>query len=181
MQLGRTWTALIVVQVAFAVAALPGTIFKAAGLLRMGTLPSAAAAARLLRGTLLMPSGSGTTPDAQFAERMTTLIQRTQEQPEVSAVTFADAIPGNEGRGVIEPESPSALIQSRVNFVATNLFDVFDVRILSGRRFTAADTHPKSPAVIVDQAFAARLAPGGNVIGRRIGFAEPDRASAPNP
>ena len=52
MQLGRTWTALIVVQVAFAVAALPGTIFKAAGLLRMGTLPPAAAAARLLRGTL---------------------------------------------------------------------------------------------------------------------------------
>ena len=181
VQLGRTWTALIVVQVAFAVAALPGTIFKAAGLLRMGTLPPAAAAARLLRGTLLMPSGSGTTPDAQFAERMTTLIQRTQEQPEVSAVTFAGAIPGSEGRGVIEPESPSALIQSRVNFVATNLFDVFDVRILSGRGFTAADTHPKSPAVIVDQAFAARLAPGGNVIGRRIRFAVPDGASAPNP
>ena len=43
IQLGRTWTALIVVQVAFAVAALPGTIFKAAGLFRMGTLPPAAA------------------------------------------------------------------------------------------------------------------------------------------
>ena len=39
IQLGRTWTALIVVQVAFAVMVLPGTIFKAAGLLRMGTLP----------------------------------------------------------------------------------------------------------------------------------------------
>jgi hypothetical protein len=110
MQLGRTWTALIVVQVAFAVAALPGTIFKAAGLLRMGTLPPAAAAARLLRGTLQMPSDNGTTSDAHFAERMTTLIQRMQEQPEVSAVTFADAIPGAEGRGVLEPDSPSALI-----------------------------------------------------------------------
>ncbi len=89
--------------------------------------------------------------------------------------------PGSEGRGVIEPESPSALIPSRVNFVATNLFDVFDVRILAGRGFTAADAHPKSPAVIVDQAFADRLAPGGNVIGRRIRFAAPDGASAPNP
>ena len=78
MQLGRTWTALIVVQVAFAVAALPGTIFKAAGLLRMGTLPPAAAAAGLLGGTLHMSSDSGTTSDGPFAERMTTLIHRMQ-------------------------------------------------------------------------------------------------------
>jgi putative ABC transport system permease protein len=181
MQLGRTWTALIVVQVAFAVAALPGVIYKAAGLLRMGTLPPAAAAAGLLRGTLHMPSDSGTSSDAQFAGRMTTLMQRMQEQPEVSAVTFADAIPGAEGHGVLEPESPSALIPSRVNLVATNLFDVFDVRVLAGRGFTSADAHPKSPAVIVDQAFADRLAPGGNVIGRRIRFAVPDGASGPNP
>ena len=128
-----------------------------------------------------MPSDSGTTADAQFAERMTTLIQRMQEQPEVSAVTFADAIPGAEGRGVLEPEGPSALISSHVNFVATNLFDVFDVRVLAGRGFTAADAHPTSPAVIVDQAFADRLAPGGNVIGRRIRFPAPDGASEPNP
>ena len=180
MQLGRTWTALIVVQVAFVVAALPGTIFKAAGLLRMGTLPPAAAAARLLRGTVQMPSDSGTTTDAHFAERMTTLIQRMQEQPEISAVTFADAIPGAEGRGLLEPDDPSALISSHVNFVAANLFDVFDVRILAGRGFTTADAHPTSPAVIVDQAFADRLAPGGNVIGRRIRFPAPDGAREPN-
>ena len=35
MQLGRTWTALIIVQVAFTVAVLPGAIYKAAGLLRI--------------------------------------------------------------------------------------------------------------------------------------------------
>ena len=68
-----------------------------------------------------------------------------------------------------------------MNFVATNLFDVFDVRVLAGRGFTAADAHPTSPAVIVDQAFADRLAPGGNVIGRRIRFPAPDGASRPNP
>jgi predicted permease len=181
MQLGRTWTVLIVVQVAIAVAALPGAIFKTAGLLRMGTLPPATVAARLLRGTLQMPGGSGTTPDPRFAERMTTLIQRMQEQPEVAAVTFADAIPGAEGRGLLEPEAPSALISSHVNFVATNLFDVFDVRVLAGRGFTAADALPASPAVIVDQAFADRLAPGANAIGRRIRFPAPDGASAPNP
>ena len=65
--------------------------------------------------------------------------------------------------------------------VATNLFDVFDVRILAGRGFTAADANPQSPAVIVDQAFADRLAPGGNVVGRRIRFTAPDGAAEPNP
>ena len=68
-----------------------------------------------------------------------------------------------------------------MNFVATNLFDVFDVRVLAGRGFTAADTHPKSPAVIVDQAFADRLAPGGNVIGRRIRFAGTRRRERAEP
>ena len=181
MQLGRVWTALIVVQVAFTVAALPGAIFKAAGLLRMSTRPPATAAATLVRGTLQMPSDNRTTADARFAERMTTLIRRIQEQPEVSAVTFADAIPGAEGSGVIEPESPPALLSSHVNFVATNLFDVFDARVLAGRGFTAADALPTSPAVIVDQAFADRLAPGGKVIGRRIRFPAPDGATRPNP
>ena len=181
MQLGRTWTALIVVQVAFAVAALPGTIFKAAGLLRMGTLPPAAAATRLLRGTLHMPSDSGTTSDAQFAERMTTLIQRMQEQPEVSAVTFADAIPGAEGRGVIEPESPSALISVTREFRRDEPVRRIRRAYSRGAWVHGRRPHPKSPAVIVDQAFAARLAPGGNVIGRRIRFAAPDGASAPNP
>ena len=68
-----------------------------------------------------------------------------------------------------------------MNFVATNLFDVFDVRVLAGRGFAAADANPTSPAVIVDQAFADRLAPGGNAIGRRIRFPAPDGASEPNP
>ena len=181
IQLGRTWTALIVVQVALAVAALPGTIFKAAGLLRMGTLRPAAAAARLLRGTLDIPRNSRTTTDPRFGEQVTTLIQRIQEQPDVSAVTFADAVPGAEGHGMIELESPSALISSRVNFVATNLFEVFDIPVLAGRGFAAADTNPASAAVIVDQAFANRLAPGESAMGRRVRFAVSDGASAPNP
>ena len=108
MQLGRTWTALIVVQVAFAVAALPGAIFKAAGLLRMGTLPPAAAAARLLRGTLHMPSDSGT-----IVRRA---IRRTDDDADSEDAGAAGGFrrhvrrrdSGSRGSGVIEPESPSA-------------------------------------------------------------------------
>jgi predicted permease len=181
MRLGRTWTALIVVQVAFAVAALPGAIYKAHGQLQMGTVSPAAAATTLVKGRLYMPPEPGTSPDAHLPDRVTTLIQRLQQDPEVSAVTFADALPGAEGRGMLESENGTALIRSNVNFVATNLFDVFDVRVLAGRGFTAADTHRAATSVIVDKALADRLAFGGNVIGRRLRFAAPDGASEPNP
>jgi putative ABC transport system permease protein len=54
--------------------------------------------------------------------------------------------------------------------VATNLFDVFDIRLLAGRGFVSADARPGATAVIVDQAFANELAPGANVVGRRIRY-----------
>ena len=180
MQLGRTWTALIVLQVALAVAALPGALQKAHGLIQMAMRPPAPVADKLLRGTVQMPH-SLQTSEPQFAERMTTLIGRLQQEPEVLAVTFAEVIPGAEGRGMVEPEDASPLIRPQVNLVATNLFDVFDVRVISGRGFTAADAHPSARAVIVDQAFADRLAPGGSAVGRRVRFTAPDGASEPNP
>jgi putative ABC transport system permease protein len=179
-QLGRAWTALIVLQVTIAVAALPGAIYKAGGLLRMGTLTPAPATNGLLKGTLHTAREAGE-PEGQFADRMTTLMQRLQQQPEISAVTFAEAIPGTEGRATIEPEDDPAVIRSHANLVATNLFDVFGVRVLAGRGFTSADVHPSSASVIVDQAFADRLVPGGSVIGRRIRFSSPDGASQQNP
>jgi predicted permease len=181
MQLGRTWTALIVLQVAIAVAALPGAIAKAEGLLRLGTVKPAAAAAPLLRGALYTSHESGTRSAEQLAGRITTLMQRLQEQPEVSAVTIAETFPGTEPRGMIEPEDLSMRIHAHANRIAPNLFDVFDVRLLAGRGLTAADAHPSGTSVVVDQAFADRLAPGGNVIGRRIRFTTPDGATGPNP
>ena len=128
-----------------------------------------------------MPGKAGTDADPRFAGRTATLIQRLQEQPEVSAVTFADAVPGAEISPSIEAEGGSVIIRAHWNRVATNLFDVFGVRVLAGRGFTTADADPGASSVIVDQALADRLAPGGNVIGRRIRFPAPDGASKPNP
>jgi predicted permease len=181
LQLGRGWTALIVVQVAIAVAALPGAIDNAAGLVRIGMLPPDAAAATLLQGTLHVPRASETVPDPRLAGRITRLLQRLQQEPEVAAVTFADAVPGAEIRPMVEAENPSGFIRAHANRVAPNLFGVFGVRPLAGRAFTAADALPSASSVVVDRAFADWLAPGGNAIGRRIRFAAPDGASTPNP
>jgi predicted permease len=192
MQLGRTWTALIVLQVAVAVAALPVALYNAHGALTVGRLQPAAAAEPLLKGRLQTSRELGRNPDARYADRMTTLIQRLEEQPEVAAVTFAERLPGasSEGRVALEAEpvagtsgsdAPLATIRTRVNQIAPNLLDVFDVRVLAGRGFTTADAARESPAVIVDQAFADRLAPNESVIGRRFRFPAPDGASEPNP
>lgn len=193
MRLGGTWTALIVVQVALAVAALPVALYNAEGALRIGKLQPAAAAGQLLKGRLYTSRELDRPSDARYTDRMAILIKRLEEQPEVAAVTYAERFPGSaEWRPTIEAEreggpgdaagsqSPVVPIRSRVNLVAPNLFDVFDVRAIAGRGFTAADTHPQANAAIVDQAFAERLAPGGNVVGRRVRFPAPD-GEDPNP
>ncbi len=193
MQLGRTWTALIVLQVAVTVAALPGAMYFASESFRIGMRPAAPAARSLVRGTLAFSRddatgdggarAKGRVGDARFTDRMTTLLQRLEGEPEVSGVTYAQQFPGAEGGGQIEvdadasrPAGPAApdqpvLMFTRTNAVAPNLFDVLGVRVLAGRGFGPADALPGAAAIVVDQSFADRLA-GGTVIGRRLRFSQ---------
>jgi putative ABC transport system permease protein len=186
MQLGRTWTALIVLQVAVTVAALPTAMYFGGESLRAGFRSAAPATRELVRGTLAITRDDATgdggsaararVGDPRFTDRMTTLIQRLEAEPEVSAVTFADRLPGAERGADIEVDGAPAADQpirmyTRFNTVAANLFDVFDVPILAGRSFTAADTLQPTAGLIVDQVFAERL-PGGSVLGRRVRYAQ---------
>jgi putative ABC transport system permease protein len=191
MQLGRTWTALIVLQVAITVAALPAAMYFAIESARIGMRPSAPVASQLVRGTLALTrddaTGDGGSAakarigDARFTDRMTTLLQRLEAEPEVSGVTYAQHFPGAEGGSTIEVEAdPSrpddtvagdqSLTYTRTNAVAPNLFDVLGVRILSGRGFAPGDARPGANAVIVDEAFAERLGRASNVVGRRVRY-----------
>jgi putative ABC transport system permease protein len=204
MQLGRTWTALVVLQVAVTVAALPAAMYHASESFRIGMRPAAPAASHLVRGTLALTRDDATgdggaaararVGDARFTDRMTTLLQRLQAEPEVSGVTYARQFPGAEGGGEIEvdqgasrPDGPAArdkpLTYTRTNAVAPNLFDVLGVPILAGRGFAPADALPGATAVIVDQSFAERLAPGTNVVGRRVRYSrrKPDGEAVVGP
>ncbi len=49
-------------------------------------------------------------------------------------------------------------------------FDVLDVKVVTGRLFTAADTDGALPVAIVDEAFVAKYLAPGPAIGRRIKF-----------
>jgi hypothetical protein len=202
MQLGRTWSALIVVQVAVAVAALPAAVDLAESSIRLGTRAPANAAHRLLRATVVMereasPDADSTTAErafrARFADRTTELMRRLEAQPEVAAVTFADRFPGLERTASIEVErsaSPDAdttelagplFMRTRTSRVGLDLFDLFDVPILAGRGFVTADARDSATAVIVSASLAERIAGGASVLGRRMRYAQPGDEDAAGP
>jgi putative ABC transport system permease protein len=195
MQLGRTWTALIIVQVAIAVAALPAALNTAEQALRLGTRDPAAAAHRLVKATLTIraegtdarrnSAANELADEAYFANRMTELIRRLGEMPEVSTVSFGERFPGHErwesfeaevrgsdSRNEAAPQGRS--FGARPNLVAINFLNVFDAALLAGRGFTSSDARAGASAVIVTEALADRIGGAANVVGRRIRYAGTD-------
>jgi hypothetical protein len=116
--------------------------------------------------------------DKRLDEFRTALTQRLEADPEIAAITFIDRFPGQEAFGSFEIEAigsaaPSAsqdsLLDARPNVVGINFFEVFEVPVVAGRGFTAADVRTDATAVIVDDTFVQQV--GGNVVGRRVRYA----------
>jgi len=194
VQLGPTWTALIVLQVAVAVAALPAALYNGAEFFRLAARRPVAAAHGLVRGTLaLSREGRVAGVEKRLPEFTVALTQRLEADPDIAAVTFADRFPGQEGRATLELEStgaaapatkatPSdgAVFAARTNVVAVNLFEVFEVPVVAGRGFRATDARPDASVVIVDDTFVKLV--GGNVVGRRVRYGRPgDDTTTQNP
>ena len=158
LNLGRTWTTLIVLQVAIAVAILPPTLNYAGETLKLGTRDPADAAHGLLRARLVVPEG------ATAAEE---LIHRLEAEPDVVGVTYARAFPGAEPWARME--SDDGAMWASTNRIAINHFEVFDAPVIAGRGFTAADAADGATAVIVDDVFAERLG-GASAVGQRVRY-----------
>jgi predicted permease len=181
VHLGPTWTALVVLQVAVAVAALPTALYNGAAFLRFAVERPAPAAQSLVRATVaLSREGRAQGLENRLPGFTTALMERLEADPDIAAITFADHFPGQEAYSTMEvardddatpspAPSDSPLMAVRTSAVAPNLFDVFEVPIAAGRGFTASDARPGALAVVVDDTFAQRLG-GGNVIGKRVRY-----------
>jgi predicted permease len=188
IRLGKTWTALIVAQVAIAVAALPIVFNEGWSEIRSDTTrPSYAPEEFLLAGLgTEYNEGSGDdsrTKAARFDDWIAELLRRLEAQPEVTGATYRAVLPGRSGRVEVEgmPALTASPIGPRVAFGGTGpgYFDVFGARILAGRGFQPADADTASTAVIVNQAFVRQVLGGGNALGRRVRFnAAQERARA---
>jgi putative ABC transport system permease protein len=167
-RLGKTWTMLIVAQVGFAVALLPGAISVAWGSTRSGFADLGFAAEEFLSAQLGMDSVASTDATAtgtrestrRYASRQAELMRRLEADPRVSRATFAMVNPGEDRSASIETQGVSVPPPSRAegsgsairpgasgyevrfNRVDINFFRAFDVPILAGRGFEPADLAP---------------------------------------
>ncbi|MGZ8414657.1 MAG: ABC transporter permease [Gemmatirosa sp.] len=183
-QLGRTWTSLIVVQVAIAVAVLPFAVDNTGKAIRRGTAEPGYPAHQLLRTWLsLEPEAAPVAVDtavaaralqARFVDRAGELLRRLEAEPSVAGVTFASNFPGDDRRARVEVEGTAPRTNQDGGWVGTSRIDpgllaVFDVPIVAGRAFVDADARD-STVVIVDQLFVERFLGGASALGRRVRF-----------
>jgi putative ABC transport system permease protein len=177
LHLGRTWTVLIVVQVALAVAVLPEIVFTGWEWVRAGLATPGFAAEKFLTSGVEMdreiPSRAGADAyerefASRFGDHLTDLVRRLEAEPGVSHVTFASRLPGDEATARVEinhgahltPSSPGGSVADvltadvRLLHVDAHFFDAFDVPLLTGRRLARRDAD--SGAAAGDAAAAGR-------------------------
>ena len=138
-----------------------------------------------LAATVSLPFGEGSegpgathgTPGAgRWATAQEELVRRLRQDPRVSGVAVADALPRMEhpSRLVeaegLEPPPDRRGTSTRVARVAVDFFASLDQSVLAGREFNAADLEGSRSAVIVNTTFVRRVLGGQNAIGRRIRF-----------
>lgn len=179
IQLGRMWTVMIVLQVAVAVAALPYAIYVAAASLQRGTAQEHYPADEIVRTLVSMEAtGESLLVGAAAEEEEARLVAATQEfmhrleaEPEIAAVAFTRNFPGYEWSAQLEVEGGSTL-EVQYNDMGVGLLPLFDVKMIAGRGFVAADAGEGSTSVIIDETLARAL--GGrpaDVLGRRVRLA----------
>ena len=177
MQLGRVWTGLILLQVAFAVALLPMVLVRMAELAGDATGQFAFAADEFLVAQLSMEQGTGAQTGSAgavtpFAKRYREMEQRIAGIGTVRASTFSSFAPGFEASTIVRSDIGTNDANVDVNRVAANFFDTYGVPILTGRDFVSADAALGSRVVIVNRSFAQLVSNGATVLGSRIRLAD---------
>jgi hypothetical protein len=187
MRLGRTWTALVVAQVAFAVAALPMVVATGWSEIRSTITRPAFAPEPYLAGMVAMdpepPAGTSVAVyrremNDRFAAVRHELVRRLEADARVGDLTLAMGPPGQESSSRIEiardPGEAAVEHTVRINHVDVDYFDAFDARVVAGRTFTSADRDAASSAasvgasVIVNRAFVRQLLGGASPLGLRV-------------
>ena len=179
MRLGATWTTLIVAQVALTVVGLPMAISLAWGEARWSTTRPAFAAEQYLVAPFRLdvepPAGVnaeeyGRELVSRFNKLRTALIAQVEAEPDVTDVTTAMLMPGDESSQQIEIEQATMAAAPTVfvNRIADDFFEAFDTPLLTGRRLTAADA--TSNTVLVNRAFVQRVLADDEALGRRFRY-----------
>jgi len=188
IQLGRTWSLLIVAQVALAVGVMPPALFQAGEALRFAATDPGFAAqdfltARLYLDTVAEAGAYEGELASRFATLQTELLERLEAEPGVSQAITTMGAPGEEPsvwvevEGVPMPSERSPGVRQGtgghlvgIGRVDLDAFDVFDVPILTGRGFAPGDLDAATSAVVVNRTFAQGILGDGEVLGHRLRY-----------
>jgi predicted permease len=180
-RLGATWTFLIVAQVAIAVAILPPALHKGARIVRMAMQSPGFATAEYLSTQFVVDRDvmAGTDSIALRAAAdsaratVTELVERVTNEPGVVGLTVTSNAPWSAGHPRVQVDGVDGLAQRSGSMsVDTAYFGLFGVRVLAGRRFSAADAtlRAEERPVIVNRSFVRELLGSGDPIGRRVRY-----------
>ncbi len=193
MRLGRSWTVLIVAQVAVSVAVLPLAIAGTGAWLRVRSAGPGYPAAEFLAARLHLdregdgsggPEERGAGFEARYAALQTELVRRLEAEPGVAGVVLASDVPGAERSVHVEVDGASAAAvpgapaqasaagpRVQAGRVGPGFFQAFGVPLLAGRLFQPGDVAAggaEPTAVIVNRAFVDEVLGGGDPLGRRV-------------
>lgn len=187
VRLGRTWTLLIVAQVAVAVAVLPAAVNVGLEQMRVVAWRPTYPAHEYLEARIGMavPLRRGLDAEtyrretaARFGARLPELERRLEANPAVAGVTFEGRIPGREPLLEIEgvPGSHTGAHWVIHTGVATDYFDVFGIPTLAGRALRGGDVGPGGVGLVVSEAFVREVLRGGAAVGRKVRFVRQEPA-----
>jgi putative ABC transport system permease protein len=191
LRFGSVWTTAMIVQVTLTVICLPPAIQATREAVRDRMIRARFPAGEYLavRAQLDRETGSAEESQAAFADRMQRIYEEWERQvaqePGVTAVTFADRLPGMEPavrRAEVEASPGAALLQVRnlwTSAIGRGFFEAFEKPIVSGRAFHEGDRAAGARTVIVNEAFARRFTNGSTPVGGRVRYAANDHAPEP--
>ena len=170
---------LIVLQFANALVLLAGAGFVIAGVDKLLSIDPGWNHHSLARCVLTLPQAKYATPQQSYSF-YTRLEERLAALPGAEHVTVAWTLPffgylSNRAILVEGRERPQSGQEptAGVNGVEPSYLDTLQIKLISGRNFTDADTFTSAPVAIINASLARTLFPDGNAVGQHISVSDP--------
>ena len=175
-RLGKTWSAMIVGQIALAVVIVPLAMNFGWGALRPSVVGLGFASEEYMTARVQFFG-----PTARFAELQGEIVRRFEAEAGIAAVAVSRVLPGAEltlqsvaleqTETAGPADAPPTPLRVTANSVGPGFFEMFGAPVLAGRAFGAGDFESERNSVLINRTLASRLgSEQGGLLGRRIRF-----------
>jgi putative ABC transport system permease protein len=177
----RARRALVVAQVVLALVLVSGAGLVIQGFQRLLHANPGFDARNVLILRVSLPEAGYEEP-ARIAEFERAAIERLRAVPGVIAAAAGTRMPWADwgGRGMTYPVETighsgarDERVRGGVRIASAGYFETLRIPMLAGRALEESDAAGSEPVIVVSRSFARRLAPSGEVVGRRIRYEHP--------